>query len=190
MAPKGRRKKTITLPGRNSAVEFVQSIVPDPYDGKPLAVLRNSKQHPLEHLYAHKRINDAQKAAGDKFLEIYDAAEIGGARAIDYERVKVDVSFVHRGIPPQTAQAVQDLKSVHRAVGPWPYKLLVAIIGERQMPSEIARLHGYNRDGVALSFKMALDDLSKHIGAATGPRSIRRDRDKYDAMAKRDRESA
>jgi hypothetical protein len=186
MAPKSRKKKPVTLPGRNSAIELAEDKVLDPYDGKPLDVVRNTRVHPLDYLKAHGRITFEQKAAGDAFLAIYDKAEIGGARAIDYERVKVDVSFVHRGIPAGTAEAIQNLAAIRLAVGPRPYKILLMVIGERQMPSEIAERNWCSHNAISQILKWALDDLIDFLGAAQGRRRSR-PKDKYDEVAAKPR---
>lgn len=176
MARGPRKKPKITLPGRNAAIEIAPVEVMDPYDGKPLTVMKNVRVHPLDTMLKHGKITDAQKTAGDKFLEIFDKSEIGGARAIDYERVKVDVSFQHRGIEPSVAESLQKLTAIHRTLGRRAFSILVQVIGLRVTPYDLAKerdqIDPPSRDSIGYfttSFRLALDDLAEHFGVARGP---------------------
>lgn len=163
------RTKRVTLAGCGGA-EYAAVKIADPFEPeRPLAALKNIRVHPLDYLEARGRITAAQKAAGDWFLEIYEHAEIGGARAIDYERVKVDVSFVHRGIPKETAEAVQQLAAIRLAIGATFYRVLLKIIGEKMMPVDLGREWGKPWKLVAGVFRLALDDLVDFRGVARGP---------------------
>ncbi len=163
------RKKQVSLAGCGGA-EYAVVKIADPYQPEePLAVVKNIRVHPLDYLEKRGRVTTAQKAAGDWFLEIYERAEIGGARAIDYERVKVDVSFVHRGIPKETAEAVQQLAAIRLAIGATFYRVLLKIIGEKMMPADLGREWDKPWKLVAGVFRLALDDLADFRGAAKGP---------------------
>lgn len=178
-----RKKRPVSVAGNNGKIEIEFTQVPDPYEpGKMLDVAKNVRVHPLDALRARDRINDAQKAAGDRFLAIYDRAEIGGARAIDYSRVKVDVSFEHRGLDPGVAVATDELIAIRRQIGKRPYALLCRVIGERislrTMASavdahdrQLKHLDWPSRDTVShmyRSLQEALDDLADHFGVAKG----------------------
>lgn len=169
-----KRKKPVTLAtAARPGIEVVAAVVRDPYDGRPLTVAKNARVHPLDHMLARGRLTEAQKAAGDRFLEIWDRAEIGGARAIDYGRVKVDVSFEYRGLDPAVMGATDKLAGICGALGRRAYMLLVHVIGMRMSIFDLARRADGTVDQalgrhLSASVKDALDDLIDHFGVAKG----------------------
>ncbi len=156
--------------------------VPDPYNpGKIEQVRKNVRVHPLDLLLARKRIDDAQKTAGDRFLQLYEAAEIGVARAIDYTRQKVDVSFTYPGLDPAAMEAVRALADIHIRLGGRSFALLRRLIGERMSVYQVAGLidgeacglgmMAPSRATVAYTYRavaFALDDLVRYFGVAVG----------------------
>ena len=115
--------------------------VDDPYQemGKPKAsvrVYRYIAATPLLAIYKRGRLqtgseNDAvaanRYAAGEVLRSIYERAEIGGSRAIDYSRVKVDISFAHPEIAPATMDALTRLSGVRKELGDL-YPILDAVV--------------------------------------------------------------
>lgn len=168
-----RKPRPVTLAEACPGIEVVQAEVADPYDGKPLKVSKNARVHPLDHMAHRGRLTDAQKMVGDRFLAVWDRSQIGGARAIDYERVKVDVSFVYRGLDEGAMQATAELGSICRAIGRRAYVLLVHVIGHREGIFDLARrLDGRvdqkQAEHLSKSIREALDDLADHFGVAKG----------------------
>jgi hypothetical protein len=169
-----KRKKTATLPviGRASN-NFDLAIVdvPDPFEaGKTIRVLKNQAVTPIDHLEARGALTKDQKAAGDRFLALYEAAEIGGAKAIDYSRVKVDVSFEHKGLNPRTSEAIDELEAIRAIVGRRSYQLLWDVIGKRMSPFVLAAQldnaeigSRRTREFLLTSLRHALDDLCGHF---------------------------
>lgn len=172
-----KKKKAVSLsPGYNGGLELAPVVVDDPFEkGEQLIVMKNTRTHPLDHLLARGHINVVQFTAGNSFLAIYEQAEIGGAGAIDYSATKVDTSFVHRGIPEGTAEAVMSLAQLSRALGRRGYAMCCKVIGARLglhdyagqidrsgLPSHRTKLfvHDY--------FRSVLDDLADHFGSAVG----------------------
>lgn len=177
MARSGRKRARKPEPGRDQNVEEREVTIADPYEPmKALAVKKNTRVHPLDYEHANGRITDTQKIAGDRFLALWDRAALGGAKAIDYSAVKVDVSHVYRGLSDAQMRAGQGLKEAHAAVGPADYALLVAAIGERQSMRNLAAM----RDGcsppswrtiqdIREAFRSALSKLARHLRVeATG----------------------
>lgn len=169
-----KRKKTPSLPviGRASSnVDLGVVDVPDPFEpGKTIRVLKNQAVTPLDHLQARGALTTDQKAAGDRFLALYEAAEIGGARAIDYSRVKVDVSFEHKGLNPRVGEAIDQLDAIRAIVGKRQYQLLWDIIGRRQSPHQMAADWDRaaigsrrTREFILTSLRNSLDDLTAHF---------------------------
>lgn len=178
-----KRKKPITLPsvGFNGNIEIHFAEVEDPFEkGKRLSVAKNVATHPLDHLLARSHITIDQKAAGDRFLRLYEDAEIGGARAIDYSRVKVDVSFQHKGLNPRAGKAIDELEAIRAIVGRRSYGLLWEVIGRRRSPHQIAAEidkaeigSRRTREFILTSLRHSLDDLAGHFGVAARGRKRR-----------------
>ncbi len=180
MAKTRRNNKPVTLPpGFNGDIDLQMVDVPDPFEpSKTIRVAKNTKVHPLDFLHNNGRIDDAQFEAGNKFLLIYERAEIGGAQAIDYSRVKVDVSFSHSGLSPDVAVAVTELGEIKCELGRKSYELACRVIGGRVSLSRIAGEVDKNEDPswktrgfVNQRIKEVLDELCIYFGSAVGPRS-------------------
>jgi len=179
MSKKRKKPKPISLPvvGRSGNIEIHMVEMPDPFEpDKMLMVAKNVATHPLDHMFARAAITRDQKAAGDRFLGLFEAAEIGGARAIDYSRVKVDVSFEHKGLNPRTSEAIDDLEAIRAIVGRRSYQLLWDVIGRRQSPHHLAAEIDQapvgsrrTREFLMTALRHALDDLIGHFDVvATG----------------------
>jgi len=155
----------------SEGVEIATAVIPDPYeDGAVLRAAKNIRVHPLDHMKARGRITEIQAAAGDRFLQIYDRAEIGGARAIDYTRVKVDISYNHRGLDVGMAEATLELNRISKLLGRPSYLLMRTIIGER-VPIHVlgAQMEGCHpsRATTLTLYQAVRDDLDKlavHFG--------------------------
>ena len=178
MAKTRRKLRPVTLPpGFNGDIDLQMVDMPDPFEpSKTIRIVKNTRTHPLDHLHAKGQITDAQLAAGNRFLQLFEDAEIGGARAIDYERVKVDISFQHAGISPDVARAIEELKAVERSLGKRTYLITRMIIGQRITPFELAREKDRceipsrrTREYFTARFRDILDELADHFGSARGP---------------------
>jgi hypothetical protein len=173
MSKKRKKPKPVSLPvvGRSGNIEIYMVEMPDPFEpDKKLMVAKNIATHPLDHLRARNAVTHDQKAAGDRFLALYEAAEIGGAKAIDYSRVKVDVSFEHKGLDPKTSEAIDQLEAIRAIVGRRSYRLLWDVIGRRQSPYQIAAQIDQSsvgsrrtREFLMTALRNALDDLIAHF---------------------------
>lgn len=167
------RKPTLASTAACAGVEIQSVTVRDPYDGRDLVVAKNVRTHPLDHMAARGRLSAAQKAAGDRFLAIWDRSQIGGARAIDYSRLRVDVSFAHSGLDASVAAATDHLRAICRDIGKRAYRLLVLVIGGRMAVFDLARrldgtVDDHEARHVSACLREALDDLADHFGVAKG----------------------
>lgn len=195
MAKAGRKpkKKPVSLAGAaGRIVEIVK--VDDPFDpvaGKPIEVMRAVNHSPLVYLMQRDRLHgpgetrkdaDARVRAGTTFQGLYERAGGRGAGAIDYSRVKVDVSMHYSGTPEAQAMALSELGAIRKAVGEADYGMLHAVCCE-QVPFMVwvnsqwpgagrqTRLDAYER------LRLGLDGLIRYFGVAIGGRSqIRADR--------------
>lgn len=180
MAGKGKSKRgrKITLAaGANGDIELIRVEVDDPYEaGAKLRVMKNVRVHPLDSMLARNRISQAQFEAGETFLKLFEQAEIGNVQAIDYQRVKVDVSYVHRGLDAVSMAAAKRLMAIRSAIGRRPYELLAKVVGERASPYSLAMgAPGGASDRmvwhVFQAVREALDDVAECFGVAHGPAS-------------------
>lgn len=179
---KSRKKRKVTLPGLNGSVQLEETMIQDPFEpSKQLKVMKNTRVHPIDNMEARGTINAAQKAAGDRFLGLFDRAEIGGARAIDYSKVKVDVSYSHRGIAPGVAEAVQELNQIRQHLGARYYKLLCSVVGDRITVYDLARARDKAERPTSATLcyftaalRLALDDLTEFWDGAMGSHAPRR----------------
>lgn len=168
-----RKKQPITLPtiGFNGNIDLHLVEVQDPYEPeKKLRVARNVRNHPLDEEFAAGTINQDQLAAGNRFLALYERAEIGGAQAIDYSRVKVDTSYVHKGLATGVMEAAQELSDIRATLGSRAYGILVSVIGNRRRIDSIARDHvcedwrlRQRRIYLRHALAAALEDLCSHF---------------------------
>jgi hypothetical protein len=164
-------------------------LVDDPLEsGAKLPVRRNVAEHPLTYLRAKGRldgegslptrdrdgIREIRFEAGSRFRMYYERAGIGGARAIDYSRVKVDCSTMADPLTEHVQAAYDWLNAVaHKdsKVGAIGYAILVAICGDGLSIAKAAEkfegmngLTGRRLEGW-LSGRLieALDALAEHL---------------------------
>ena len=85
-----RKKRPITLAQSASQTVVVSEVV-DPFEShkKALAAV-NVREHSLSYLRHMGSITDAQYHAGIEFRRHFEAANLGGFKAIDYSRIRVD----------------------------------------------------------------------------------------------------
>lgn len=185
MARPGRKHKSPppTMPGLDGRVELRTDDVDDPYNpGGKIVVIRNSAESPLRKIFDRGRLAGpgddptdamARLMAGESFRAIWERASGDDVRGIDYTRVKVDISFVHRGIPDNKIAATKRLGMIRDSLGPEAYAMVRAICGEQRSffdtitdrlkePGTESRLLEYNR------FRDALDALIAFFGVARG----------------------
>ena len=185
---KGRkRKKPVTLAGAMGRITEIVTVA-DPYDAKPLQVLRATNHSPLDYLLARGRLDapgdkpdsgQARHIAGTRMQGIYERAGGRGAGAIDYAAVRVDTSMVFVGTPDRQAEALSELAAIRREIGAEDYAMLHAICCEQipfmrwvdgQFPSagRKTRVEAYSR------LRGALDGLIGYFGVAIGKLSTTR----------------
>lgn len=168
-----RRKPPVTLPvlgGRQVALVEVA----DPYEaGRKRVVARNLAVHPATWMHARRLIDDAQHAAAVRVMQLYEQAEIGGSRAIDYGRVRVDGGQLSDPLAEDVYSARRALVGVRRACGETGYVVVMAVMGEgtpierlaRERPALARGLTGKRAEGyISGRLREALDDLVRHWG--------------------------
>lgn len=127
-----KRKVTITL-ATSRHVELGEGLVDDPYEkGAKLRVVRNVREHPVSHLHARGILSESQKIAGDMFRAHYERAVLGGSRAIDYVKERVDGGLPAEPLTESAQRATQWLNDVarHSGCGMRGYAILTHVCGE------------------------------------------------------------
>lgn len=154
-----------TLPGRR---ELVMKQIQDPYDGKPIMAVSNVHESILERWMNTETICPFQYEAGHRFRGIWETARLGGARAIDYGRERVDGGLIADPISDRSMDATKELNAIAHYVGEAGYQRLIAVVGEGLGISQIAFLNGcYSKtqqDGFANIIRDLLSQLVKFFG--------------------------
>lgn len=186
MAGRKKKPKPVTLPGAHGRI--VETVMlDDPFEapGVKASVMRAVNHSPLDYLLTRGRLQSAAEdgedgqarhIAGTRLQGLYERAGGRGAGAIDYARVKVDVSFRYGGTPEGQAVALSELGAIRRAIGQADYDMLHAICCEqipfmawvnRQWPQagRGTRLDAYQR------LRDGLDGLVRYFGVAVGRKS-------------------
>jgi len=144
-------------------------------------VAKNIRHDVLEYEFACKRIDEAQKIAGDRLLALIHRAGIGGAQAIDYQTPKVDGGGKADTLTNAVADAHKRLAYIRRELK-GDYLLLEMAIGGNRSIKDIAREWRTRQDRyrpsaqnaeiyIAQRFRDALDELVGVFGIARGKQS-------------------
>lgn len=181
---KKRKPAAVSLamvPSLNRERQVALIEVPDPYEpGRTIVVTKNVRAHPADFLHACKRIDDAQRAAANRVRALYERAEIGASKAIDYSAVRVDGGALQEPLAEAVYAARKALLQARRAVGEAGWAIVQPVMGEgialervvRDKPHLARGLSGRQAYGyVSGRLREALDDLVAHWGLiATGAR--------------------
>jgi len=161
--------RTISMATLNTPIAPLE--VKDPYDGGRLIVARSLRDDPLARLHDRHHIDDAQYAAGRAWQALYEAAEIGGARAIDPTREPVDGGGrIPEPITDRQRHAVRELGRLGRALGEQGDALVRDVLGRRLFIEQAAaRREQFSRDAIEYlgkRFRECLETLARNMGFA------------------------
>ena len=94
-------------------------VTDDPYErGAKLTVLRSLRDDPLAAMHNARQIDQAQFVAGRHWQRAFELAEVGGVRAVDPTRERVDDSRIAQAtISDAQIRAFADLKRAMAALG-------------------------------------------------------------------------
>lgn len=116
----------------------------------------------------HSSIAENRFRAGDRLRGIYERAEIGGSKAIDYSAVKVDVSFSHSDLTTSNVNALSGLATIRKALGD-NFQILDLIVCREIRFNEAARLwygrlpNGRERLELYARLRLSLDLVIDHF---------------------------
>lgn len=141
-------------------------------------VVKNIRHDVLEYEFACKRIDEAQKIAGDRLAALIARAGIGGARAMSYEDPKVDGGGKGDTLTDAVADAHKRLRHIRAQLGNADYRILVLTIGEGKSLKDVAGMWACDHKigwamkrltmTVADRWRFALSQLVDVFGVAKG----------------------
>lgn len=156
----------------NSVVSV--TVVDDPYSrGEKIQVIRSVRNDALAGLHARTYIDDAQFAAGRKWENLFERAEIGSIRAIDPTREAVDGGQIPEPITDHQIAALRKLDEAHKWLGRDGYEIVFSVLGERRLLKEAAEYRGFvtarEIDYFSRRFRECLEALARLWGFAQAP---------------------
>lgn len=93
-------------------------VVDDPMEpGAKIVAFQSLRGDTLALLHAQKRIDEAQYRAGREMQRFYELSEIGGVRAIDPFKEKVDGGRIAETLTEQVQNAIQEVLRLEKALG-------------------------------------------------------------------------
>lgn len=169
-----RRKPTITL-ATSAHIELAEGIVDDPYEpGAKLRVVKNIREHPISRLAHNGQLSESQRICAEVYRGKYERAILGGAKAIDYSKDRVDGGLPVEPLSEAVQEAVEWLNDCARnsGCGKAGWAILTHVCGEGRGIQETARLMrgsgvpgGRAGDGYVLGVLIAsLEALIQHLG--------------------------
>lgn len=169
-----RKAPTVTLATTMQQIIVIGEVV-DPYEtNKKAKAAVNVREHALAYLRHLERLSDEQFLAGNEFRKNYEAAVLGGFKAIDYSRVRVDGGQLSDPLTERAQAAHKWLNEVARlpGIGPVGYSLLSRIAGEGESIGHVAktwpgesRMSSQRMEGfISGRLTECLDLLVDHLG--------------------------
>ena len=163
----GRKKKPkkISLPHVDMAVITVDNPYYDrshPESGtnpKRSRAQFNMRESYAGLLYGRHAIDTGQWEAAGIIRRAYEAMGGAGARAIDYERERVDGGQIAQTVVDRHLEAAGKLAEALKALGPEGYDLTLRLAGEGQSPKDLSPVESRQRY-LRERFKECLDTLA------------------------------
>lgn len=147
--------------------------VEDPFEkGAQITVLRSLRDDPLGAMHAAGQVDNVQYLAGRYWQKAYELAEIGGARAIDYTRTKVDGGQIPQPtISDAQAKALADLSRARKALGDYGASLTHDVLACHMTIRESAQRRMMNSEAelkfIGKRFRECLDTVAVVVGLAS-----------------------
>lgn len=171
----GRRRKVSVTLATSAHMEMAKAVVDDPYErGAKAEVLVNIREHPISRMHHAGQISDSQRIAAEAFRSNYERAVLGGSKAIDYTKERVDGGLPAETLTEAQQRATQWLVDVARysGCGQTGYAILTHICGEGRGIEETAKRFrgsgapaGKSGNGWVLGVLVtSLEALIQHLG--------------------------
>lgn len=138
--------------------------VADPMEvGKLRRSVVNRRECVLDMLLKRKAIDTVQHAAGVAIRMLWERAEIGGARAIDYSRVKVDGAGDPREPVDDAAfAAFKRMKLLRDMIGKTVWPIVVQVACHNRTLADVSTAVGYHHRTVADLLREGLQEAAGH----------------------------
>lgn len=152
-------------------------VVDDPFaiePGAKMVARVNVAEHPLEWMLARGRLSAAHYEAGSRFRAIYARAEIGGAKAMDLAKEKVDGGGAGDVLSDSVMMAHRELHRLARSLGPVGWRVVEQVCGMGVAVTDLAKTwpgreaERAKMDYLTLRLKEALDTLATVVWGARG----------------------
>lgn len=126
--------------GYDGRFEHGERTIDDPLElGAKLTAAVNIRATVLDHMASRRRIDTAQKEAGERFARLFRAAAIGRQKAIDYKEAVDGGGAGDDPITESLIQATAELGEAMRVTGMVGSRFLMAIVGEGRSVEEVAK---------------------------------------------------
>lgn len=192
MRKRRRLRKSVTLASVNTTTAHdrratqlpinatvAATVADDPYEaGAKITVLRSLRDDPLAAMHGAKQIDQAQFIAGRHWQRAFELTSVGGVRAVDLTRERVDGG----GIPQPTLSDAQmrafaDLKRAMSALGLEGESLIKDFLGRGLTLRDVAARRGVTgeraRGYIGWRLRECLDTLAVEFGyAGRGKREL------------------
>ncbi|MEN9393192.1 MAG: hypothetical protein RLZZ104_1535 [Pseudomonadota bacterium] len=181
----GRRRKVSVTLATSAHMEMAKAVVDDPYErGAKAEVLVNIREHPISRMHHAGQISDSQRIAAEAFRAHYERSVLGGQKAIDYTKERVDGGLPAEPLTEAAQRATQWLVDVARysGCGQTGYAILTHVCGEGRGIQETAKRFrgsgapgGMQGNGWVLGVLVtSLEALIQHLGMEAVGRRPRR----------------
>lgn len=151
-------------------IEAAHDLVDDPLEaGAKLKVVRNVRHDPIGRMWSRNEIDQAQYAAGRKWQEYYEAAEIVGSQAIDTTKEAVDGGRFPEPFVDRRRKALLKLAAAHKELQDYGWSIVFDVLGRNMHLADIARARMFTeRQQQALGpfFHECLEKMAKRWGLA------------------------
>jgi hypothetical protein len=153
------------------ASDLRMTMVESPVSGRREPALKSLRDDPLGRMAKRGQISVAQEDAGRLWQGYYEAAEIGGARAIDTTKECVDGGRLGEPFTDEQRRAVRKLAEARAWLGEIHHRLIERVLGHRMFLYQVAALDGLNAERgsddmryLSRTLKAALDVLAEKFG--------------------------
>jgi len=155
----------------NGAVADV--LVDNPYQaGQKITVSASLRDDPLRRLLAYNSIDQAQYAAGRHLQGLFEAAELGAIKAMDFSKEPVDGYTAPEMLSERQEKAIRTLRWLRGRIDAHSLALLRDVLASRMYIYQAAAARGYNGRGgiskVTVWFRESLEAAAEELGFASG----------------------
>lgn len=175
--PGRKRRAPVTLAGGVAMIEIDNPLYQRAHDGaagneRKIRAAYNPRESFVGFLYFKGKIGDAEKLAGDRIRQAYEAMGGAGAGAIDYTRTRVDGGRIAEPLSERQLSAGQFLKSVRGWLGPAGHEITIRLAGEGCWPRDLAPGDTARQQYYSMRLRECLETCAERLGYATRKRRL------------------